>query len=45
MEFILLPKISLDVTANYRFTKWGELEGEDIDTDTIVLGAALRLSL
>ena len=45
MEFILLPKISLDITANYRFTKWGELEGEDIDTDTIMLGAALRLGL
>jgi hypothetical protein len=44
MEFVLLPKISLDVTANYRFTKWGELEGEDIDTDTIMLGAAVRLA-
>jgi hypothetical protein len=44
MEFMLIPKISLDVMANYRFTKWGELEGKDIDTDTIMLGAALRLA-
>jgi len=45
VEFILLPKLSLDVMMNYRFTDWGELEGEDIDTDTIMLGAALRIDL
>jgi hypothetical protein len=44
MEFMLIPKISLDVMANYRFTDWGDLEGEDIDTDTIMLGAALRIA-
>jgi hypothetical protein len=45
MEFSLLPTIFLDVTANYRFTKWGDLKDEDIniDTDTIMLGAAVRL--
>jgi hypothetical protein len=50
MEFPLLPRISLDVNANYRFTKWGDLKDENgdvkvIDTDTIMLGAALRLDI
>jgi hypothetical protein len=50
MEFPLLPKITLDIDANYRFTKWGELKDQDdkikvIDTDTIMLGAALRLHM
>lgn len=44
MGFMLIPNISLDVMANYRFTNWGDLEGEDIDTDTIMLGAAVRLA-
>ncbi len=43
MELTLLPTIYLDLSANYRFTKWGNLKDEDIDTDTIMLGAALRL--
>jgi len=43
LELMLLPSLTLDITANYRFTDWGELEGEDIDTDTIMLGAALML--
>jgi hypothetical protein len=45
MEFTLIPTIYLDITANYRFTNWGDLKEEDInvDTDTIMLGAALRL--
>jgi hypothetical protein len=45
LEVMLLPKLSLDLMMNYRFTDWGELEGEDIDTDTIMLGAALRISI
>lgn len=45
IEFMLLPRLSLDLMMNYRFTDWGELEGEDIDTDTIMLGAALRINL
>jgi opacity protein-like surface antigen len=44
VEFMLIPKLSLDVTANYRFTDWGKLEGKDINTDTIMLGAAVRLT-
>lgn len=45
VEFMLLPRLSLDAMMNYRFTDWGELEGEDINTDTIMLGAALRIDL
>ena len=45
MDFAVLPTIYLDLSANYRFTKWGDLKDEDIDidTDTLMLGAALRL--
>ncbi len=45
MELTLLPSIYLDLSGNYRFTKWGSLKNEDvdIDTDTIMLGAAVRL--
>ena len=45
MELTLLPTIYLDLSANYRFTNWGSLKDEhiNIDTDTIMLGAALRL--
>jgi hypothetical protein len=45
MELTLIPTIYLDLCANYRFTKWGALKDKDIDidTDTIMLGAAIRL--
>ena len=47
MEMALIPGLVLDLSANYRFTDWGNLKDEDIniDTDTIMLGAALRLGL
>ena len=38
----LLPNVSLDLYGNYRFDAWSELE--DADTDTIFLGAQLRIS-
>jgi hypothetical protein len=40
----VLPSISLDINANYRFENWDDLseEGTDIDSDTITLGAAVR---
>ena len=37
---IPLGPIHLDLNANYRFE--GQLQGSDIDTDTIFLGAAVR---
>jgi hypothetical protein len=38
--------LRLDVNANYRFEQWDDLsaEGKEIDTDTVTLGAALRLA-
>ena len=43
----LLPRIFVDISANYRFNDTAELKDEDtdIDTDTIFLGAALRFAL
>ena len=37
---IPIGPIHLDIDANYRFE--GQLQGSDIDTDTIFLGAAVR---
>ncbi len=41
----ILPSLFLDINANYRFQTWDDLsdEGKDIDTDTVTLGAAVRL--
>lgn len=38
----LLPHISLDLYGNYRFDAWSELN--DADTDTVFLGAQVRVS-
>ena len=42
----LLPILHLDINANYRFENWGDLstDGKSVDTDTITLGAAVRLA-
>lgn len=41
----LLPSLFLDIAANYRFSNETQLEDHetDIDSDTVFLGAALRL--
>lgn len=43
----VLPQIFVDISANYRFNESAELDGDttDIDTDTVFLGAAVRLAL
>ena len=43
VDFEILPSIFLDINANYRFEKWDfdEIQ-EDIDTDTVTLGAIVR---
>lgn len=43
----LLPKVFVDISANYRFNDSADLENKDtdIDTDTIFLGAAVRFTL
>ena len=42
---ILVDSLVLDINANYRCDSWGDIEDakDDIDTDNVILGAALRL--
>ncbi|HEY0782196.1 MAG TPA: hypothetical protein VGE98_07075, partial [Thermoanaerobaculia bacterium] len=40
LDFILLPRIHLDVNANYRFNAWNQLK--NADTGTVTLGALVR---
>lgn len=43
----VLPALYLDINANYRFQNFSDLSasGTDIDTDTVTLGAAVRLEI
>lgn len=45
VNIIGIGPITLDINANYIFTDWGELSSSDIDSDTITLGAMLRVKL
>ena len=47
LDLELLPGLSLDVNAIYFFNEWAQLDapGSDIDTDTVMLGAAVRMKL
>lgn len=42
LDMTLLPRLHLDINANYRTTDWDELE--EADTDTITLGAVVRFA-
>lgn len=47
LDIALFPALHLDVNANYEFSDWdgiNELD-ENVDTDTVTLGAALRFLL
>ena len=43
----LLPSLFLDINANYEFAEWDQINtiDENADSDTITLGAALRVDL
>lgn len=43
LDFLILPRLHLDINGNYRFDDWNQLD--EADTDTITLGAYLRLAL
>ncbi|HMP90546.1 MAG TPA: hypothetical protein PJ991_10105 [Kiritimatiellia bacterium] len=45
INFEILPSLFLDINANYRFESWDDLsdEGKNIDSDTVTLGAAVRI--
>ncbi len=47
LDISLLPFIHLDINANYRFEEWDAIKtvGDDIGSDTITLGAAVRLEI
>ena len=46
LDFAILPFLSLDINANYRFNDWSTFSTtSDLDTDTIRLGAAIRFSM
>ncbi len=46
VNFEIMPALYLDINANYRFDEWdlGQVQ-ENIDTDTMTLGAAVRMRL
>lgn len=45
LEFpLLINNLTLDINANYRVEKWSDMDKDKIDSDTILIGAALRLS-
>ncbi|MFT5241264.1 MAG: hypothetical protein ACI9OU_002645 [Candidatus Promineifilaceae bacterium] len=41
----LASGVFLDINGNYQFTKWDTDITRDLDTDTVTLGAALRIDL
>ena len=41
----VLPRIHLDINANYRFEDWSKLNSSDVKSDTITLGVAARIAL
>jgi opacity protein-like surface antigen len=45
LDLAILPFLSLDINANYRFNDWDSFDKSNIDTDTIRLGAAVRIAL
>ncbi len=46
VDIEVLPNLRLDINANYRFIEWNDVKklDEKINTDTVTLGAALRLA-
>jgi opacity protein-like surface antigen len=43
MDFSIIPRVSIDVNANYRFNDWSLID--EVDTDTVTFGALLRLRI
>jgi len=44
VDFAILPFLFLDINANYRFNNWDDV-ADDVDTNTIRLGAAVRFAM
>lgn len=47
LDLELLPNVLVEINANYIFMEWEDIHdaGDDIDTDTITLGAMVRVRL
>lgn len=47
VDLHVLPFIYLDINANYRFEEWNDIKtvGDNINSDTITIGAAVRIEL
>ncbi len=45
LDLPILPSLRLDINANYHFSEWEGINEtvDDIESDTVTLGAALRL--
>ncbi len=45
LDLPILPRLRLDINANYHFSEWKGINeiADDIESDTITFGAALRL--
>jgi hypothetical protein len=42
-DIAIIPHVSLDINANYRFNDWSLID--EVDTDTVTLGALVRFRL
>lgn len=42
-DIAIIPRLSLDINANYRFDDWDLID--DVETDTVTLGALVRLRI
>jgi hypothetical protein len=42
-DLTIIPRVSVDLNANYRFDDWDLIE--EVETDTVTLGAVLRLRI
>ena len=45
LDFPVMPHLFIDVNVNYRFNDWNTLRWNDLSTETIRLGAAIRYTL
>lgn len=47
LDLELLPRFYLDLLASYHFVDWDRIDeaDDDVDTDTVTLGAVIRLEL
>jgi hypothetical protein len=43
VDFAIIPRVSVDINANYRFDAWSLID--EVDTDTVTFGALLRLRI